>query len=214
MTTAYLQQQLMDMMSMPRPQLMTFDGDPLKFHLFMSMFDSCVHNANISDAGKLNRLFELCKGKALKVIEPCALNVYNGYAEARYLLYSRFGNDFDIAERYVQKIVSGGQISGSKPSALQEFADDVRGCAGTLRAMNRLDEVDTRSRLVRLVERLPTHLQNRWRKEAVTARLDYGVYPGIEQFIAFVDRAAIEATDPVFGIKEISSLEVDSISHQ
>ena len=63
-----LQQQMLDVMSLPKPQLMTFDGDPLSFHVFLSLFDSSVHSANISSAAKLNRLFELCKGKALSVI--------------------------------------------------------------------------------------------------------------------------------------------------
>ena len=198
-----LQQQMLDVLSLPKPQLMTFDGDPLNFHVFVNLFDSCVHSANISDAAKLNRLFELCKGKALSVVKSCALYPPSrGYAMARELLISRFGNDFDISERYVRKIVSGPQISPNDISALQQFSDDVRGCAETLTAMGRLEEVDTRSRLVRLVERLPTFLQTRCRKDAVRMRVQYGFYPGIEQFLMFLDEVVVELSDPVFGVKQ------------
>ena len=176
-----LQQQMLDLMSLPKPQLIQFDGDPLNFHVFLSMFDSCVHNSNISQSAKLNRLFELCQGKALRLIKPCALMAPDqGYIRARELLNERFGDDFEITEAYVKKIVAGPPIKGNNITALQEFRDDVRSCTETLRAMGKLDEVDTRSRLVRLVERLPYFLQNRRRKEAVTTRENTGSYPDID----------------------------------
>ena len=45
----------------------------MQFHIFMNSFDTCVHNARVRDDVKLNRLIELCEGKDLKVIKPCAL---------------------------------------------------------------------------------------------------------------------------------------------
>ena len=116
---------MLDVLSLPKPQLMSFDGDPLNFHVFLNLFDSCVHSVNISDAAKLNRLFEFCKGRALSEVKSCALYPPSrGYAMARELLISRFGNDFDITERYVRKIVSGPQISPNDVSALQQFSED------------------------------------------------------------------------------------------
>ena len=110
----------------------------------------------------------MCKGKALKVIQSCALyHPSVGYPKARELLIKRFGNDFNIAESYLSKIVTGSQIGNSNLTALQDFCDDVCGCTETLRAMERLDEVDTRSRLVKLGQHLPYHLQTRWRQIVV-----------------------------------------------
>ena len=38
-----LQQQMLDLMTLPKPQLITFDGDPLNFHVFLNTFDSwCI----------------------------------------------------------------------------------------------------------------------------------------------------------------------------
>ena len=188
-----LQQQMLEVLTLPKPQLMQFDGDPLKFHLFLNLFDSAIHDTNISDAAKLNRLLDLCKGKALKVVQSCALyHPSVGYPKARELLIKRFGNDFDIAESYVSKIVTGSQIGNNNVAALQDFCDDVRGCTETLRAMERLDEVDTRSRLVKLVQRLPYHLQTRWRKVAVDQRIKKGTYPNIDDFLEFLEGATLE----------------------
>ena len=54
-SSVLLQQQMLDLLTLPKPQLMTFDGNPLNFHMFLNVFDSCIHVANISDAAKLNR---------------------------------------------------------------------------------------------------------------------------------------------------------------
>ena len=43
--------------------------------------------------------------------------------------------------------------------ALQDFADEVRSCAETLRTLGRIGEVDSRVRLVKLTERLSFQLQ-------------------------------------------------------
>lgn len=201
-----LQQQMLEVLTLPKPQLLTFDGDPLRFHIFLNMFDSAVDDTNINDAAKLNRLFDLCKGKAFKVIESCALyHPSVGYPKAREMLIKRFGNDYDIAESYVNKIIIGPQIGNNSVAALQDFCDDVRGCAETLRAMGRLDEVDTRGRLVKLVQRLPYHMQTRWRKIAVHQKSSEGIYPGIDDFLRFLEDITVEISDPVFGVKESKS---------
>ena len=67
--------------------------------------------------------------------------------------------------------------------------------------MGCLREVDTRQRLVTLMQRLPENLQARWRKKAVSARDEDGVYPGITTFLDFLESVAREASDPIFGIK-------------
>ena len=67
--------------------------------------------------------------------------------------------------------------------------------------MERLDEVDTRSHLVKLVPRLPYHLQTRWGKVAVDQRVKQGTYPNIDDFLEFLEGTTLEMSDPVFGVK-------------
>ena len=84
---------------------------------------------------------------------------------------------------------------------LQCFADDVRCCVETLRAMNMLQEIDTRCRMLKMLERLPFHITGSWRKEAVQHLEQYGRYPDVERFSVFLDRVAREINDHVFGVK-------------
>ena len=55
---------LVELLSLPKPSLIEFDGNPLEYHVLMSNFDSVVDAAEISDSAKLNRLFDVVKGKA------------------------------------------------------------------------------------------------------------------------------------------------------
>ena len=51
--TETLQQQMFDVLNLPKPSLTTFDGDQIDFHFFMNSFDACIHAACISDACKV-----------------------------------------------------------------------------------------------------------------------------------------------------------------
>ena len=193
---------MVDMMNLPQPTLMTFDGDPLSYHMFIRSFEASIGAANIPVASKLNRLLELCTGKARSAIKSCAVSTdpITAYARALRLLQHRFGDDFTISEAMVMQMVNGAAIKQDDANSIQMFTDDVRNCVETLKSMKRLSEVDTRSRLVQLVRRLPTTLQARWRKKAIRYKDDFEVYPNIEVFLEFLDEICNELSDPVFGL--------------
>ena len=155
--------QIVDLINLPKPNLINFAGDPLAYHMFMNAFDSCVGKSSVDDASKLNRLLELCQGKARAVIKSCSMKEPSaGYARARQLLKERFGDPYVISEAWVTKIVDGPVVKPNNIESLQNFTDDVRDCVETLMTMKMLNEVDTRTRLVRLMNRLPTYLITRW----------------------------------------------------
>ena len=123
-----------------------------------------------------------------------------GYRRARELLRSRFGNDYQISEAWVRKLTEGPQIKPSDGAALQDLSDDMQGCVETLKAMGKLYEIDSRGRMVKILYRLPVHIQSRWRKLAID-HLDYhGEYPGVEVLARFIESTAREYNDPVFGL--------------
>lgn len=100
--------------------------------------------------------------KALKVVECCTIiDPASGYRRARELLKGRFGNEYQISECLVQKIVGGPAIKSGDGPGLQELADDTRVCKETPEAMHLLDEIDTRAKMVKIVKRLPQYLQGK-----------------------------------------------------
>ena len=197
-----IQSKLLDVVSLPKMSLTKFDGEPLDYSTFMNAFDSCVGGTMVDDGAKLNRLLEYTTGRAAKVLKPCGLMKPNlGYAKARQLLKDRFGNDYMISEAWVNKVADGTPIKHS-PEAVQDLADDVRGCIEVLKAMGKLSEIDSRGRMLKILNRLPLFIQGRWRKAAVASLDRHGGYPNIEEFAIFLERVAREMNDPVFGVVE------------
>jgi hypothetical protein len=195
-----LHQKMIDAIRLPKTSIMKFDGEPTQYWIFMSTFDSSVHNASVTDADKLSCLFEYCVGKAAKVISPCALmNPSEGYMKARTLPKNRFGDDYVIAKAWINKIVDGPPVKPNSGEAIQEFTDDVRGCMETLKSMKRLQEVESQDRMVSIMLRLPMYLQSRWRKEAYRTRQRKDRYPSFLEFVEWLEMVAGEANDPVFG---------------
>ena len=168
-----VQQKMIDILSMPKTSLKQFDGNPIEFWSFMHCFDSVVGSTTVNDDVKLNRLLENCIGRAARVIQCCTfMNATEGYYKARELLASRFGNEYQISEAWIKK---------------------------TLRAMKMIGEIDTRLRMVKIVNRLPLYIQGRWRQNAVKCLEMSGRYSNITSFVDFLERIAREVNDPVFG---------------
>ena len=162
---------ILELISLPKPSLPEFSGDPLDYHFFINAFESVIGEAQIPDSAKLNRLFDVCKGRAKAAIRSCAAgDPKEGYKKARKILKSRFGDEYVISEAFVSKLTTGPPIKQHEISALQDFLEDIQSCVETLSGMDMLDEIDTRSRMVKIIERLPYAIQTRWRKKATTAR--------------------------------------------
>ena len=94
----------------------------------------------------------------------------------------------------------GSVIRPNNGEDIQDLADDLCSCVETLRAMGKLNEIDSRVRMVKIIERLPLYLQGSWRKEAVDMVEKTGNYPGIERQAEFLQKVAREINDPVFGM--------------
>jgi hypothetical protein len=123
----------------------------------------------------------------------------DGYSKAREILRERFGNDFVITKVWLDRVTTGRSIRASEPTALQTYADDLKSCLEVFSSMNKIGETDTTRSLCQMVERLPAHLQHRWRHRAVECAQKNGSYPTIKEFVKFVSMAATEANDPLFG---------------
>jgi hypothetical protein len=194
------QRQLIDVMQAPKLEIPTFSGDPLNYYLFMRSFEENVERVVSDPAARLSRLLQYCVGSANKVLQCCAIMepIY-GYPKAKALLKERFGDPFIIAQAWVEKVTHGGTIKSTSGQAIQEYADDLRNCFETLTAMHCMMEINSQATLQRLIGRLPTYLQNRWRKVAVNLRRHGGRLASLQDIVKFVEEAAFEVNDPVFG---------------
>ena len=67
------QRQLINAIQIPEVELMTYDGDPLKYWGFICMFDNSVERDTVDSSAKLSRLLQYTSGRARAVIQGCAV---------------------------------------------------------------------------------------------------------------------------------------------
>lgn len=191
------QQSLVDSLQRPKIELMTFDGDLLKYLPFVRAFNNAVDSKSDDDGSKLNSLIQYCTRKPRSLLQCCLVKEpTEGYKLAWELLRERFGNNDVISQTWIAKILDQPKIKDSQ--CLQTFADELRTCRETLLTMGYLNELETHRSLWQIVEKLPTYLHSRWLKVNHAIKYKENRPPSLANVIQLVTDAAQQASDPVF----------------
>ena len=190
---------LADASMLPKSELIHFDGNPLRYYIFMKTFENQVEKDTDDDGRRLQLLIQYCSGKAKKVIESCVLlDQEEGYKEAKRLLEERFGSKYKVSNSWINKVSNGPPIKPNDREALMDLADDLQNCEITLRATGRLNQVNNEDKLVRILERCPGYIRARWQSKVQDIREECRE-PNIEDVCKLVRKVAVEKNDPVFG---------------
>lgn len=188
---------LLRLFNLPKVELEPFNGDPLKYHSFIAVFDESVDSVAQEDQAKLTRLLQYTTGRARDAIRSCVLVGASGYADARKILKRRFGNNHLVTERIVSSLRHGKPVKTAEE--LQDLADELSNCVTALTQMKALQEVNTQSCIIEIVDRLQHFIQRRWKKLAMDIKRTTNDYPTFKDFVSFIASEAEDATDPVYG---------------
>jgi len=192
------QEELISLINLPKVEIESFNGDPLKFHNFFAIFDEHIHSQRCDSSSKLARLIQYTCGSARDAIRNCSLVGGNeGYCQAREILATRFGDDHLIFDRIVKSIRSSKPVRTGDD--LLSLSDELTNCIAIMNKMGKLAEVDNQIFIVDVANRLPNYIRNRWKRHALEFKEENRSYPGLGEFQKFVKREAINANDPVYG---------------
>ena len=146
---------------------MTFIGNPLNYWLFINDFEVNIAKRVPDAETRLAYLIQLCAGKAREAIKNCATisGPEQGYRKAQEILFHRFGQKHIIAHAHITKIVEGLQIKNTDATGLSDLSVKMQNCALTLVQMGYEADVNSSDNLVKVVKRLPVHLQSNRRTE-------------------------------------------------
>ena len=195
---------LVNLLSIPKVELDSYDGDPREYQAFISMFDELVDSKLKDDQLKLSRLLQYTTGTAKSAIKSCSLiGGSDGYAQARAILKSRFGNTHLVTQTIIADLRNGKRVT--KPHELLQLADDLSTASAALRQLDKLSEVDTQQMIKDVLSRCQQYVLNKWRRKALDFKRDNDMYPGFDKFVEFVRQLASEASDPVYGSQQGSS---------
>ena len=190
------QSNVMNLLTVPKIGIDKFDGNPIEYQNFMSIFDEMV--GTVDDQVKLTRLLYYTTGPAKLAIKNCALvGGSAGYKEAREILSSRFGDSQLIAESLVNELKCGKPLR--KPRDLQQMADELKMALRSLDDLGNMSEIDNQKSVKEILQRCPQYIRNQWSKKAVRVKRANGSYPAFKDFVAFFREKAADCNDPVYG---------------
>jgi hypothetical protein len=124
-------------LSLPKHELLCFDGDVTKYHAFIAGFDLRAGGKQISDAEKLHILYTYLKGEPREVIGGC-FNAHPtvGYNDARALLEKTYGNPYRLAMAYRNQLAAWGTIKNNDAVQLRMLECFLTQCIGAMKGGN------------------------------------------------------------------------------
>ena len=124
-----LSKRSVEMSELPPAKPHVFSGDIIQYPKWKSMFELFIESKELKPHQKLIYLEMYLEGKALECIKGYNMtNSSVAYADARQLLDKRFGDPYDIADAYRDRLEKWPKLSSTDSSGLQSYADFLRQC--------------------------------------------------------------------------------------
>ena len=201
-----LSRELAGILNLPKIELEPYDGNPMKYMEFFSLFEESVEKHTSDHQIMLTRLLQYTSGEANDAIRSCSMiGGKEGYVQARKILESRFGNGDLISESIITSIRSKKSIK--TPDEMRKLADGLDNSYIILSRLGKLSEVESQSCIIDIVNRLPAYVIKKWRKFALEAKDKVGKYPNFIELVKFMKKEAMEALDPVYGHNKFKHLD-------
>ena len=201
---SFSQSDFLNLLEVPRVELDKFNGDPLEYQNFISLFDEVIGDRLDDDQMKLTRLLYYTTGTAKQAIRNCALTGgTEGYTAAREILSERFGDPDLISEHLVGELKHGKSIS--KSFEFRQLADELSSALKTLTKLDMTSMVENQQSIIEILNRCPGHVRDEWTKRALKSKRCKGRYPKFADFVDFIRTKAKDVCDPVYGTDKSKS---------
>eukprot|EP00794_Sanderia_malayensis_P016264 gene16264-biopygen13817 len=125
---------------LPKLVITKFQGTHIDWPRFWSQFEAEIDCAEIGQVAKFSYLKELLIPKVRLGIDGLPFTT-EGYERAKQILKTRYGKPSEVANAYIQNLLSLPQIHGTSPSKLHEFYQNLVTNVQVLETMGKLREV-------------------------------------------------------------------------
>ena len=174
-----------------------FDGDPADYLTFMAHYRLNVE-PHVSDAGKrLSWLITNVTGEARELIHTCMWTEFEaGLKEALTLLKENYGEDFMIADTYIESLINGGKIKQYDADAIINLSNEMRNCSRLLNGLNYASNLDTPAAVRMIAKRLPDDLELKWAGKSAHFIKELKRQPNFDDLRQFVQKQADKVNTP------------------
>ena len=169
---------------LPKITVPILSGDPLQYPLWHNAFHALIDSKPLDTDTKLNYLSQYVAGKPRQVVEHyLLLGTDDAYKQAKKLLGERYGNSSVVSSAFT-KLEQWPRIDAKDAASLREFSDFLDKVVAAMKTVPSLGVLDYAKENVKLVEKLPFHLDNKWRDVIQKWRLTHGnrSFPPLTEF--------------------------------
>ena len=184
--------------SAPDLDIDVFDGNPLNFKYFMTLFREVVESKIEDPCGRLTRLIKDTTGEAKELIQHCIEKPANkGYENAVNLLYRRYGDEHTILAAYKKEVKEWPQIKVGDAAGFQKFYNFLLKCQSMIGG-NKWNALDSPDSIRLLLPKLPGQIRDKQKREVHSIRAKHLREPELKDLINYVDKLTALVSDPLF----------------
>ena len=184
--------------SAPDAGIEEFDGNPLNFNYFRSMFRETVEKKINDPQGRLTRLIKYTCGEARELVKNFIHDRPDvGYTNAMNLLEKQYGDPHRLLASYRREIKQMSKIKSGDAVAFRRLFNFLIKCQtmsyGT--SKNPLDSPDV---ICMILSKVPRHLQDKLKRNALRIRKTETREPGLLDLTNFIEDEMILVNDLLF----------------
>ena len=194
------QQQQTLALTLPSPKVPIFHGNPIDFHTFIQAFEQFIESKTQNDSSRLYYLLQYTSGDVQDLMRSClSMSPEEEYKEARRLLKTKYGRNYQIATAYVERVINYPSIKSEDGESLQWFSIMLTTCKNALKQIGYLSKIENPDSLQKIMEKLPFGLRQKWCDVADDITEVKQREITIEDIALFVEKRARACNHPIFG---------------
>ncbi|KAK0154798.1 hypothetical protein N1851_002884 [Merluccius polli] len=187
------------LLSLPPRDIPVFEGDPFQYKAFIKSFEQGVED-KASKADCLYYLEQFTRGQPRELVQSCQhMDAERGFIVAKALLQEHFGNEYKIANAYIEKALTWPAIKSEDVKSLQAYGLFLGGCCNAMEELPHMQEMDMPSNMKTVVCKLPYKYRERWRAVAHDIMEKYNQRAHFVDVVAFLEKQVRILSDPIFG---------------
>ena len=182
----------MKQQSAPEVDIDCFDGNPLNYRYFMTIFKEVVENRIDDPCGRLIRLIKYTKGEAKELVMNCIHQPpREGYQIAKMLLEKRYGDPHRLLGSYRKEIKEWLWDA----AGLRKFSNFLVQCQNVT-GRDHWKLLDNPDIICLMLSKLPGVLLDRWNRRVFNMRRNSTMVPSLSDLILFFDEETTLLNDP------------------
>ncbi|XP_043238749.1 uncharacterized protein LOC122390137 isoform X2 [Amphibalanus amphitrite] len=189
----------MQRMLLPPTEIEKFDGNVMKYKLFIRSFEARIASRTTDEDELLHYLEQLTVGKPKQIVRSCMYLRDVGYAEARRLLDERYGSSHKVVDAYIQRLNNWSRISPGDVEELDRFTLYLIEIKHAMTDLDIVGELEHPRTLREVVDKLPAYLKDRWMRVSDEIMEENGRMVRFKDLVDFLSKEVRVKRNPVFG---------------